>query len=79
MSISEESAHRANIEELEAKRAQALEPAGPGTNERQHERGKRTARERIDALVDPGSFVELDMFAVHRSSAFGLDETRVSR
>ncbi len=62
------------IETLREKRAQALEPAGPGSNERQRARGKRTARERIDALVDPDSFVELDMFAVHRSTAFGLEE-----
>ncbi len=41
---------------------------------RQRERGKRTARERIEALVDPGSFVELDRFAVHRTTEFGLDE-----
>ncbi|MBV9103000.1 MAG: acyl-CoA carboxylase subunit beta [Candidatus Eremiobacteraeota bacterium] len=66
--------HRAKIGELREKRAQALAPAGVEANERQHGRGKRTARERIDALVDPGSFVELDMFAVHRSTAFGLHE-----
>jgi acetyl-CoA carboxylase carboxyltransferase component len=70
----EEPAHQAKLRGLEEKRAQALEPAGPGSNERQHKRGKRTARERVDALVDAGSFVELDMFAVHRTSAFGLDE-----
>ena len=68
----EVSAHAAKIEELEAKRATALEPGGAGSNEKQRARGKRTARERIEALVDPDSFVELDMFAVHRSSAFGL-------
>ncbi len=61
-------------EQLRERRAQALEPAGAGANEKQHARGKRTARERIAALVDPGSFVEFDMFAIHRSSAFGLDE-----
>jgi len=66
--------HESKIEALRGKRAQALTPAGPGANERQHGRGKRTARERIDMLVDPGSFVELDMFAVHRSTAFGLAE-----
>jgi acetyl-CoA carboxylase carboxyltransferase component len=52
----------------------ALHPAGTAAEERQHARGKRTARERIAALVDPDSFVELDRFAVHRTSAFGLDE-----
>ena len=70
----EEPTHQAKLRELDEKRTQALEPAGPGSNERQHKRGKRTARERIDSLVDAGSFVELDMFAVHRTSAFGLDE-----
>jgi acetyl-CoA carboxylase carboxyltransferase component len=59
---------------LEQMRAESLAPAGEEANERQHARGKRTARERIEALVDPGSFVELDRFAVHRSTAFGLDE-----
>ncbi len=69
-----DSMHHAKISDLEAKRAQALAPAGEAANERQRTRGKRTARERVDALVDPDSFVELDMFAVHRSTAFGLDE-----
>jgi acetyl-CoA carboxylase carboxyltransferase component len=59
---------------LEAMRAEALAPAGEDANARQHTRGKRTARERVIALVDPGSFVEFDMFAVHRTQAFGLDE-----
>jgi len=72
--IDEDSAHRAKIAELERRRTQALAPAGPEANERQRARGKRTARERVDALVDHESFVELDMFAVHRTSAFGLDE-----
>jgi propionyl-CoA carboxylase beta chain len=62
------------VRALEEKRAQALAPAGEEANARQHARGKRTARERVAALVDPDSFVELDMFALHRSSAFGLDE-----
>jgi len=59
---------------LAAMRAQSLAPAGEAAIERQHARGKRTARERIEALVDPESFVELDRFAVHRTTAFGLDE-----
>jgi len=70
----EGSTHRRQIAALEAKRTQALAPAGEPANEKQHARGKRTARERIATLVDPDSFVELDMFAVHRSTAFGLDE-----
>jgi acetyl-CoA carboxylase carboxyltransferase component len=42
--------------------------------ERQHARGKRTARERIDALLDPGSFTEVDRYVTHRSTSFGLDQ-----
>jgi propionyl-CoA carboxylase beta chain len=74
MTVSEESAHRAKLQDLERKRAQALAPAGEDANARQRARGKRTARERVDALVDPDSFIELDMFAMHRTTAFGLDE-----
>src|SRR3954452_24388491 len=44
--------------------------------EKQHARGKRTARERIGMLLDEGSFVELDGLARHRSTSFGLDRTR---
>lgn len=55
-------------------RALADAPAGHEAIEKQHARGKRTARERITALVDEGSFTELDQFVVHRTSAFGMDE-----
>ena len=48
-------------------------PGGPDAVERQHARGKHTARERIDLLLDEGSFVELDALAVHRTTAFGMD------
>ena len=44
--------------------------------EKQHARGKKTARERIDLLLDEGSFVELDALARHRSTAFGLEHNR---
>src|SRR5882757_6401606 len=44
--------------------------------ERQHARGKKTARERIDMLLDPGSFVELDELARHRSTNFGQERNR---
>jgi propionyl-CoA carboxylase beta chain len=43
---------------------------------KQHQRGKLTARERIDTLLDPGSFVEFDSLVEHRSTAFGLDSKR---
>ncbi|HEY2554733.1 MAG TPA: carboxyl transferase domain-containing protein, partial [Candidatus Cybelea sp.] len=60
--------------ELERKRAESAVPAGPGALERQHARGKRSARERVESLVDDGSFIEFDRFVVHRANAFGLDE-----
>jgi propionyl-CoA carboxylase beta chain len=60
--------------ELQRKRESAVMPAGAEAVARQHARGKRTARERVDALVDEGSFVEFDRFVVHRTNAFGLDE-----
>jgi propionyl-CoA carboxylase beta chain len=44
--------------------------------EKQHAKGKKTARERLEALMDEGSFVELDAFARHRSRAFGVDKNR---
>ena len=69
-----ESPHDHAYRRLELMRAESLAPAGEAANERQHARGKRTARERIEALVDPGSFAELDRFAVHRTTTFGLDE-----
>ncbi|TAM56262.1 acyl-CoA carboxylase subunit beta [bacterium] len=53
-----------------------MAPAGQPAVERQHQRGKLTARERIERLVDPGSFVEFDQFAVHRQRAFGMGEKR---
>ena len=43
---------------------------------RQHDRGKLTARERLEQLLDPGSFVELDMLARHRAHGFGIENTR---
>ena len=61
-------------ERLAQMRDQAEMPAGTEAVERQHSRGKRTARERVEALVDDGSFVEFDAFVVHRTTAFGLGD-----
>ncbi len=66
--------HREKYDELERKRRLAEAPAGAEAVKRQHARGKRTAAERIAALVDPESFTEFDRFVVHRTNAFGLDE-----
>jgi propionyl-CoA carboxylase beta chain len=56
-------------------REQALNAGSEHAVERQHARGKGTARERIDMLLDPGSFTELDQLAVHRATGFGLEDT----
>src|SRR6059058_6281949 len=50
---------------------------GGDPDEKQHPKGKLTARERIELLVDPGSFTELDAFAVHRTEAFGMGEKKI--
>ena len=65
------------LDELERRRAAALAGGGPEAVERQHERGKLTARERIDLLLDEGSFVETDALAVHRATGFGLEDRRI--
>ena len=62
------------VERLQRMREEALLGGGPVRVERQHTWGKLTARERIDLLVDPGSFVELDAFVTHRSTEFGLGD-----
>ncbi|MCL7965573.1 MAG: acyl-CoA carboxylase subunit beta [marine benthic group bacterium] len=62
---------------LQELRKKTLEGGGPERLQRQHDRGKLSARERLDVLLDPGSFVELDRFVEHRSSDFGLDRQRI--
>ncbi len=64
------------LTKLDRMRAEALLGGGSVRIERQHGWGKLTARERLDLLLDPGSFVELDAFVTHRSTEFGLDEQR---
>jgi len=61
---------------LRALRDEALHAGSEKAVERQHARGKLTARERLDLLLDPGSFVELDMFTRHRAHGFGLEDNR---
>ena len=64
----------AKLRDLEARKEQALHAGSPRSVERQHEKGKLLARERIEALLDPGSFHELDLLARHRAHAAGLEE-----
>ncbi len=63
-------------ERLRALREEARHAGTEAAVERQHARGKLTARERIDLLLDPGSFTELDMFTRHRAHGFGLEDNR---
>ena len=55
---------------------QARHAGSPAAVERQHARGKLTARERLEKFLDPGSFVELDMLARHRAHGFGIENNR---
>ncbi|XYH96069.1 acyl-CoA carboxylase subunit beta [Sorangium sp. So ce1128] len=55
----------------------ALDGGGKDRLAKQHEAGKLSARERIDLLLDPGSFVEIDRFVVHRCADFGMDKQKV--
>src|SRR3990172_9575774 len=64
------------IEELRARKQEALEPGGKESVKKQHARGKLTARERIDLLLDKGTFVETDSLARHRSHDFGMEKNR---
>jgi propionyl-CoA carboxylase beta chain len=67
---------REKLQQLEEKRAEAEHGGGAERIAAQHAKQKMTARERLEALLDPGSFVELDRFVTHRSSDFGLDRER---
>src|SRR5713226_2915809 len=68
---------REKLEELHRLKEAAILGGGIKRIEVQHKKGKLTARERLDLLLDPGTFNELDMFVVHRSTDFGLDEQRI--
>ncbi|MDV6228833.1 acyl-CoA carboxylase subunit beta [Nitratireductor aquimarinus] len=64
--------------ELERRRAAAREGGGQRRIDAQHAKGKLTARERIEAFLDEGSFEEFDMFVEHRSTDFGMEKSRIS-
>ena len=68
---------REKLRRLQELREKTLEGGGAERIQRQHDRGKLSARERLDVLLDPGSFVELDRFVEHRSNDFGLDRQRI--
>jgi acetyl-CoA carboxylase carboxyltransferase component len=62
------------LDDLRQRKEQAFNAGSPRAVERQHAKGKLLARERIEALLDPGSFHELDLLARHRAQAAGLEE-----
>ncbi|MBF0195087.1 MAG: acyl-CoA carboxylase subunit beta [Magnetococcales bacterium] len=66
------------ISKFEALRAEAALGGGPKRIKSQHERGKLTAREAIEVLLDEGSFEELDTFIRHRCNEFGMDEQHIA-
>ena len=67
----------AAVPRLDEMNRRALEGGGQARIAKQHEAGKLTARERIDLLLDPGSFVELDRFVVHRCADFEMEKQKI--
>ena len=67
---------QARIADLKQRYHEAVTAAGEAAIEKQHAKGKQTARERVEQLLDQGSFVELDEFVRHRTTAFGMDAKR---
>ena len=67
---------RERLEELREKRRRARLGGGEERIEAQHDRGKKTARERIDYLIDEDTFTEMDRFRTHRTTTFGMEETQ---
>ncbi|GAB7090446.1 acyl-CoA carboxylase subunit beta [Halorubrum luteum] len=65
------------IEDLRERRERAAKGGGKERIESQHEKGKKTARERIDYFLDDGTFHEFDRFRTHRNHKFGMEETKI--
>ncbi|HEX9595869.1 MAG TPA: acyl-CoA carboxylase subunit beta [Anaerolineales bacterium] len=68
---------RSKLDELNKLRAESQQGGGPARIKVQHEQGRLTARERLDLLLDKGSFRELDAFVKHRTTAFDLDKQQI--
>ena len=68
--------HEEKLEYLRDLREQAINSASEEAIEKHHSKGKLTARERIDVLLDPGSFEELDTFVRHRTTDFDMAKRR---
>src|SRR5262249_32166378 len=67
----------AHLARLDALNAKALQGGGADRIAKQHEGGKLTARERVDLLLDPGTFVEVGRFVTHRCTDFGMESQKV--
>ena len=65
------------LDKLEQRRAKARAGGGEARIEAQHKRGKLTARELVELLLDKDSFEEFDMFVEHRSNDFGMEKTKI--
>ncbi|MGE0825460.1 MAG: acyl-CoA carboxylase subunit beta [Candidatus Binatia bacterium] len=65
-----------NLQELARRNEEALQGGGTDRIQKQHEMGKLTARERVELLLDPGTFVELDRFKTHRCTDFEMDKKK---
>ncbi|MFW6086554.1 MAG: acyl-CoA carboxylase subunit beta [Myxococcota bacterium] len=65
------------LDHLESLNKRALEAGGAKRVKRQHDAGKLTARERIELLLDPGTFVEMDRLVVHRCQDFGMEQQKI--
>lgn len=73
-------AHTLHVkDQITDKRQKALNGGGAKRIENQHKKGKLTARERIEILLDQGTFVEYDMFMEHTCTDFGMEKEKVSR
>src|SRR5205085_9617691 len=69
--------HQSKLAELETRHATAEEGGGVERRERERKAGKLSARERIDFLLDEGTFEETDKFVTHRATDFGMAEQRI--
>src|ERR1700754_1564188 len=77
VSTAKSDSHQRNLAELEARHAIAEEGGGQERRQRERKAGKLSARERIDFLLDEGTFEETDKFVTHRATDFGMDSQRV--
>ena len=67
----------ARLQDLEKRNEEAFVGGGEDRVAKHKQGSRLTARERLDVLLDPGSFVEIDRFVTHRSHNFGMEETKI--